>query len=330
MKDATGADPTGIGQNHEWQIWSNLTWGTGADLHVFLPTKDMGVDGIVRRPATDLMVPVQAKGRTHLDPGNILRVRVQENEATDDRVKVVVVVSGPGDPGLRSPAMVIGVDELKRISPLRPMGPRLVHPIDVPYPPGPRTRWRQYFVPLRELPEAVCPGADVTPAWLPRTRPVVPPDQEELAAIGYRGEVEFLRCAASRTALSVFHAAPDNEFDEYLLRHLVTGGISGVQVKCIEVSPESPSGVVHVTRRSFHASPRANLAVFAVRQDGGAIHEQCFLIPSTELEGLSWEGGSRLSFTYAPDDPADQLRRYGLPVAALGEALEAATVAALR
>lgn len=101
MKKSAEVDPTGIGQNHEWQIWSNLTWGAGADLHVFLPTKDMGVDGIVRRPATDLMVPVQAKGRTHLDPGNILRVRVQENEASDDRVKVIVVVSGPDGPELR-------------------------------------------------------------------------------------------------------------------------------------------------------------------------------------------------------------------------------------
>jgi len=319
---------TDIGQSHEWQIWSNLTWGSGGELHMFLPTKDMGVDGIVRRPATDLMVPVQAKGRTHLDPGGILRVRVQENEATDDRVRVVVVVSGPDGPGLRSPAMVIGVDELKRMSSLAPMGDRLAHPIDVPYPPGLRTRWRPYFFPLADLPDVVCPGGEVMPSWLPWTRPVVPPDQEELAAIGYRGEVELLRCAATQPALSVFHAAPDNEFNEYLLRHLHGGAISGVQVKCIEVSPEAPGGVVHVTRRSFHASPRANLVVFAVRAGGEAMHERCLLIPSTRLEKLAWIGGPRISFLYSPDEPAGHLRRYAMPVAALGAALEAATVAA--
>lgn len=54
------------------------------------------------------------------------------------------------------------------------------------------------------------------------------------------------------------------------------------------------------------------------------MHERCLLIPSTELDALSWEGGNRLSFTYAPDEPSEPLRRYGLPVAALGEALEAA------
>lgn len=42
-----------IGQIAEWLVWTQLVATSLGDLHVFLPLKDQGIDGIVHRTSTD-------------------------------------------------------------------------------------------------------------------------------------------------------------------------------------------------------------------------------------------------------------------------------------
>jgi hypothetical protein len=42
-----------VGQIAEWLVWTQLVATSFGDLHVFLPLKDEGVDGIVHRISTD-------------------------------------------------------------------------------------------------------------------------------------------------------------------------------------------------------------------------------------------------------------------------------------
>ena len=47
-----------IGQVVEWLVWATLVVQSREVVHLFLPLADPGVDGILRRPADDAMVPL--------------------------------------------------------------------------------------------------------------------------------------------------------------------------------------------------------------------------------------------------------------------------------
>jgi len=252
-------------------------------LRVFLPTRDMGVDGIVHRPSTDAFMAVQVKGRSRLDDG-VFRIHVQEEEADDPRTVVLALLVDLDNNTLHDPAVVMTVAQLREHAHLVQWGPRLAYAVSVPYPPGPRTHWRDVCVPLAEVAQRVCPGPpdDVAPAVM---EPCAA-DQENLATTGFIGESALLHHASLSPVLNTFHAAPDRGFDEYLVRHVGTGGIAAFQVKCIEVDGSAPAGLIHLPVRTLTRSPRAWLAVF-IRGPGTDVVAPCLLIPARVLPELA-------------------------------------------
>lgn len=314
-------EPGAIGQVIEWLVWSHLVSSSRGDLRVFLPTRDMGIDGIVHRPATDSFVAVQVKGRTRLEQG-VARFHVQEDETRDPRTVVVAVVVDIDSNTLRDPALVMTVAQLREHARPVAYGARRALAITVPYPPGTRTHWHDVCVPLSEVAERVCPGPPASTRAAPAAA-----DQQDLATTGFIGESALLHHAALSPLLNTFHAAPDIGFDEYLIRHVVTGEIAGFQVKCIEVDPSSPAGFISLRLSTLSASPRAWLAVF-VREAGGDVGSPCLLVPAGAIPGLP----HRISdgYLHIAVDPhrLGGLARYAHPLEALPATLERIVAAA--
>jgi hypothetical protein len=153
--------------------------------------------------------------------------------------------------------------------------------------------------------------------------PAVPRDDKLRAqTTGYIGESTFISCAVQTGTLNVFHAFPDLDFCEFLIRHVVTGGIHGIQVKCIRVETGRSAGHVHVRLRTFHASSRASVVVFALTGDN-RLHEQCLLIPAGELAELCSVSDQYLNLQWDPDEIGPgPLGPYRLRVSALPHRLE--------
>ncbi len=283
LQPAASFEPAAVGQVVEWLAWSHLVSSSRGALRVFLPTRDMGVDGIVHRPSTDAFVAVQVKGRSRLDDG-VLRIHVQEEEADDPRTVVLAFLVDLDNNTLHDPALVMTVAQLREHAHLIQWGPRLAYAVSVPYPPGSRTHWRDVCVPLAEVAQRICPGPaeDVAPALV---EPFAA-DQEDLATTGFIGELALLHYTSLSPVLNTFHAAPDRGFDEYLVRHVGTGGVAGFQVKCIEVDENAPAGIIHLPVRTLTTSAHAWLAVF-VRGPPSDITSPCLLIPARVLPDLA-------------------------------------------
>jgi hypothetical protein len=52
-------------------LWAALTEQSRGALHVFLPLADRGIDALIHRISDDAYIPVQAKGRSELDRGDV-------------------------------------------------------------------------------------------------------------------------------------------------------------------------------------------------------------------------------------------------------------------
>ena len=50
------------GQVVEFKVWAELVRQSMGGLHVFLPLRDMGIDGVVHRLADGTYLPLQVKG----------------------------------------------------------------------------------------------------------------------------------------------------------------------------------------------------------------------------------------------------------------------------
>lgn len=318
-------EPSAIGQVIEWLVWSHLVASSSGALRVFLPTRDMGIDGIVHRPSTDAFVAVQVKGRSRLEEG-VLRIHVQEDEVQHPATVVVAVVVDLDNNTLRDPVLVMTAVQLREHAHLIQWGPRMAYAITVPYPPGERTHWRDLCLPLSQMADHVCPPSAgvVERDWSP---PPVPPaavaDQQDLATTGFIGEAALLHQAALSPVLNTFHASPDMGFDEYVIRHVGTGGLAAIQVKCIEVTDATPFGLIHIPQHTLTASPRAWLTVF-FRRPAHDVHSPCLLIPARDIPTIPHSLSDGRLHISVNTGALGHLARYAVDLATLPAALERA------
>ncbi|HZK72958.1 MAG TPA: hypothetical protein VFD88_03045, partial [Clostridia bacterium] len=54
------------GQVAEFKVWAEMVRQSLGGLHVFLPVRDLGIDGVVHRLADGAYFAIQVKGRTEL------------------------------------------------------------------------------------------------------------------------------------------------------------------------------------------------------------------------------------------------------------------------
>src|SRR6267378_4164010 len=80
------------GQVAEFKVWAELVRQSMGGLHVFLPLRDMGIDGVVHRLADGSYMPVQVKARTGLTPAGQVHITVTATSLVDDKALVVATL----------------------------------------------------------------------------------------------------------------------------------------------------------------------------------------------------------------------------------------------
>src|ERR1700737_2672256 len=86
----TERETSASSQTFEFRLWAALTEQSRGQLHVFLPTGDRGVDGLVHRLTDGVYIPIQAKDRSKLADGEVHLVVQAASVVHDD----VVIVGG--------------------------------------------------------------------------------------------------------------------------------------------------------------------------------------------------------------------------------------------
>src|SRR5437879_5215508 len=74
--DALRAQALATGQVAEFKVWAELVRQSIGRLHVFLPLRDVGIDGVLHRLDDGAYIAVQVKGRTSLTPAGQVHITV--------------------------------------------------------------------------------------------------------------------------------------------------------------------------------------------------------------------------------------------------------------
>jgi hypothetical protein len=308
-------EPAVTGQTIEWLVWSAITARSGGALHCYLPLRDLGVDAMVRHRASGTSVAVQVKGRTRLEE-KILRIHVQTEEADVPGAVLVAVVVDEQALTIAEPLFVVPMADLKRLATVVPYGPRHAYSFEVPYPPLGASHWQPFACSLEQVAQRLLPvGA--------YAEELEESGESRFGATGYLGEMSLLRHLAASDVLSVFHAAPDTEFVEYLVLRIDTGKYAGVQVKCVEVD-DAGAGMIHVPQRTFSPGAGDMMVVFMRVGDvasDAALHPLCFVIPAADIAGLASSHDGRFDINVNPS-VAGRLGKYRLAVTELRGRME--------
>jgi hypothetical protein len=288
--------PYSIGQAAEWLLWTHLT--LHSPLHVFIPLWDLGIDGVVRLPGTDMNQSVQVKSRSALQDG-MLHIPVRDHELRDERAVIVMLLLHAETSQLDPMAICVDVPTFRRLG-FRREGANAGYEAGIPFPSTPKSRWHPYVVRLEELaarliPQALASGPSLETA----------PHHAEFppSGVGRRAEARLIQLLCGDDRLNVFKAFPDIEMVEYLARHVHTGAIAGFQVKAISVDDNHKRGAVAVPRPSYAPSSTSWFTVFAERRDTQEPYPTCLLIPSADVAGLLHRTTPDIMFTWDPDNP---------------------------
>lgn len=73
-------------------MWAELVRQSICGLHIFLPLRDLGIDGVVHRLADGSYAPVQVKGRTELTPAGQVHIVVTASSLVDDQALLVAAL----------------------------------------------------------------------------------------------------------------------------------------------------------------------------------------------------------------------------------------------
>lgn len=306
-----------IGQIVEWLVWTRLVATSLGDLHVFLPLRDEGIDGIVHRISTDQYARVQVKGRRQDGVHKRIQLVVTEPELADDRAMVLAVELDRAGLELGPTALLVDAPTYRRLSFISAPGGRVFHVAQVHLPVRPGDRWEKWCMPLDELGERLLPRGEGT-AVLPRRWPTGQA-WKTFVPLGYRAEMELVRRMADERRLNTFKAFPDLEPNEYLAYDLETRGILGIQVKAVTLSAEG-TGSVNVHVASLRPSPTTWFVIFVADSSEGPLGEMCAVVPSeVVVEELAGHGAERELFIQR--DFPGRMSRWRVPLAELGSRL---------
>jgi hypothetical protein len=273
----TTSELSASGQVFEFRLWAVLTEQSRGQLHVFLPLTDRGIDGLVHRRTDGTYVPVQAKGRSSLDSGEVHLV-VWAESLKDDQALLVggLIVDG----GLGPTMLVVPEGDFKRLAIKSTNDGRPIYAMGFGMRPRSNSRWLPFLVPTEHLAERFgvsAPGIRVEEAV---------PHPMWRSDVGFLGEAEVVRVLAESGDLNLFRPFPDLETSELAVLHVESRRVLGIQVKTRGVDATNPAATVNVRESSFSASPTTYFVVLAWRRDDADFHEECLLIPSTEFRGI--------------------------------------------
>ena len=272
-----------IGQVAEWLVWTRLVATSLGDLHVFLPLKDEGIDGIVHRISTDEYARVQVKGRRRDPTHKRIILVVTGPELADDRAVVLAVELDQPGLALGPTALLVDVPTYRRLADLSAPGGREFYAARVHLPPRPADKWTPWCLAIDALGERLLPSDE-----MPAEAPIPAPPRkgwEMFQHLGYRGEMELVRRAAEVRRLNAFKAFPDLEPTEYLIYDLESRGILGIQVKTVSLGGED-KGTVNVHMASLRPSRTTWFVILVAEDNDSPFAESCAVIPSTVVAEL--------------------------------------------
>jgi hypothetical protein len=292
------------GQVFEFRVWAALTEQSRGQLHVFVPTADRGVDGLVHRLTDGAYVLIQAKDRSQLVDGEVKIVARANSLAHDD----VVVVGGQlVDGGMGPTTLVVPVPDFKRLANLSSDDGEPVYTMRFGMHPRSDSRWLPWLVPTGLMAERFGISLEAILEEAP-----VEPRPQWRSALGTLGESEVVRRLNEDFDLNLFRPFPDNETVELAALHLVTRRIVGLQIKTVDVSRSRLYATVDVYASSFRPFPTTYFVVLAWHRDESRFHDEFLLIPSMELRDFGHDyGRGHIQFQFSADSsPKDPLRKY--------------------
>ena len=300
----TQSETLASSQTFEFRVWAALTEQSRGQLHMFLPTADRGVDGLVHRLTDGAYIPIQAKDRSELIDGEIKIVAQANSLAHDD----VVIVGGQlVEGGMGPTTLVVPVPDFRRLANLSSDDGEPVYTMVFGMRPRSDSRWRQWLVPTERMAERFGVSMERALEEAP-----VGPRPEWRSDLGFLGESEVVRRLAEDGDLNLFRPFPDSETVELAVLHLTTRRVVGLQIKTVDISQAKLHATVDVYASSFRPFPTTYFAVLAWHRDQSRFHEEFLLIPSMELREIGRDyGRGHIEFQFHADSPAqDRLRKY--------------------
>jgi hypothetical protein len=305
------------GQVAEFKVWAELVRQSMGGLHVFLPLRDMGIDGVVHRMRDGAYLSVQVKGRTELTPAGQVHITVTASSLRhDDALVVGVLVDGEQ---LGRMTLVVTESKFRDLAAHDVVAGREYLTAAFELHEGGRSRWAPFLVASERLAERFgCRGELLL---TPTADDVVSLDR---GREGFLGESEVIRRLAEAESLNLFRPFPDLETVEVLAMHVEARRCLGLQVKTAGWDREHVENRVYFRRSSFRAAPTTYVCVLGWDRDGGRFEDGCLLIPSAEIEGLARVEGDWLVLEVQPASQHHRrLEAYRTPLASLGSTVEA-------
>jgi hypothetical protein len=312
------------GQVAEFKVWAELVRQSLGGLHVFLPLRDVGIDGVVHRLGDGSFVAVQVKGRMSLTPAGQVHVTVTASSLVDDDALIVATLVDGSELG----RMVLVVDEasFRRLAVHDVVDGREYLTAAFEMHLGGESRWAPFLVPRELLAERFA-EAPIRPGRVAAGSPS-PASGEGKAGVdrryeGFVGEMEVIRRIASSPSLALFRPFPDLETVEVLVRHMATRRYLGLQVKTSGFDSPSAEERVYFRRSSFRASPSTFICVLGWDRAAWKFAETCLFIPSADIAGLARVEGEWLVLEVEPGSGRHRrLDRYASELEMLGRRVE--------
>jgi len=306
------------GQVAEFKVWAELVRQSMGGLHVFLPLRDLGIDGVVHRLDDGTYLPVQVKGRTELTPAGQVHITVTATSMVDDAALVVAALVEGEELG----PFVLVVDEasFKKLAVHNEVGGREYLTAAFQLHEGGDSRWAPYLVARERLAERF--GA-VARAGIALPEDVLPSAGVDREHEGFLGEMEVVRRLAEAESLNLFRPFPDLETVEVLARHVSTRRFLGIQVKTVGWDRDHLENRVYVRRASFRSSASTFISVLGWDRDAGLFEDDCLFIPSVELPDIARADGEWMELELVPGAMRHRRTdRYRKSLASLGRTVE--------
>jgi hypothetical protein len=282
------------GQVAEFKVWAELVRQSMGGLHIFLPLRDQGIDGVVHRLDDGSYLPVQVKARTELTPAGQVHITVTSTSLMDDQALVVAALVD----GEQLGPFVLVIDEkaFRELAVHNEVGGREYLTAAFQLHAGGETRWAPYLVARERLAERFGVASLAGPAA-----------SEDLVSLGvdrghegFLGEMEVVRRLAEAESLNLFRPFPDLETVEVLARHVSTRRFLGMQVKTVGWDAEHLENRVYIRRASFRSSASTFICVVGWNRDSGQFEDDCIFIPSVELPDIARAEGEWMMLELVP------------------------------
>ena len=302
------------GQVAEFKVWAELVRQSMGGLHVFLPLRDVGIDGVLHRLADGAYLPLQVKGRTSLTPAGQVHITVTASSLVDDEAFLIAtLVDGPD---LGRMVLVATEAQFRKLAVHDMVDGREYLTAAFAMHEGGDSRWAPFLVPRERLAERfgareqLTEEAEAEAAALDRRRE------------GFLGEAEVIRRLAEVDSVALFRPFPDLEMVEVLAWNVTTRRFAGLQVKTSSFDAANVENRVYVRRSSFRAAPTTYVCVLGWDRDASRFADDCLVIPSGDIEALARIEGAFLVLEVEPGSKRHRrLDTYRLSLADLGPAI---------